>query len=93
LGREEKIKVVELVLKAKILGNMEEDLNELKEKSNTLLNTLESYAKENKTRDNCSTSEPQQTIGKQVLKTSKDNIPLRGYQNIYKKRIVDSRGG
>jgi len=76
LGREKEIMAAELVRKARILGEMEEDLNDLKEQNTILSNKLEAYARENKTknRDNQATIASLQNrnklLAEQVLKTS-----------------------
>jgi DNA repair exonuclease SbcCD ATPase subunit len=51
LGREKEIMAAELALKARLLGDMEEHLNDLKEQNKTLSNKLEAYARENKTKN------------------------------------------
>ena len=55
LGREKEIMAEKLVLKTRILADMEEDLNDLKDQKKTLYNKLESCQKPRYPRNNCFT--------------------------------------
>lgn len=76
LGREKEIMAAELVLKTRLLGDMEEHLNDLKEQNKTLSNRLEAYARENKTKNRdtqetiSSLQNRNKLLAEQVLKTS-----------------------
>lgn len=76
LGREKEIMAAELALKARLLGEMEEHLNDLKEQNKTLSNRLKTYARENKTKNRgtqetiLSLQNRNKQLAEQVLRTS-----------------------
>lgn len=83
LGREKAIMAAELVLKARILSEMQEELNDLKVQNMILSNKLEAYARENKTKDRdtqvtiASLHNRNKLLAEQVLKTSEGYRALK----------------
>lgn len=90
LGREKEIMAAELALKAKLSSEMEEHLNDLKERNKTLSNKLEAYPRENKTKNRgtqetiASLQNRNKQLAEQVLKISE------GYR-AFKRKSKDLR--